>query len=45
MLSRFDIADMTAAGLTGRVDASACVMCKTTMIMTVPPGPERRRAS
>jgi len=43
MLSRFDIADMTAAPKGVSVDA--CVLCKTMMIMTDPAGPERRRAS
>lgn len=44
MLSRFDIAEMTAAP-TG-VSVAACAACKTMMmIMTDPPGPERRRAS
>jgi hypothetical protein len=43
MLSRVDIAETTAAPK--GVSVAACVMCKTMMIMTDPPGPERRRAS
>jgi len=43
MLSRFDIADLPAAPQ--GVIATACAACKTMMIMTDPPGPERRRAS
>jgi hypothetical protein len=43
MPSRFDIAEMTAAPSGVRV--AACAACKTMMIMTDPPGPERRRAS
>jgi hypothetical protein len=43
MLSRFDIAEMTATPQ--GVSVAACAVCKTMMIMTDPPGPERRRAS
>ncbi len=43
MLSRFDIAEMTAAAPSGA--SVAVCMRKTMMIITGPTGPERQRAS